>query len=127
MLNKIKLHTGDNAPDFTIKDVNGSEFRLSRFKGEKSVVLVFLRYLGCPLCQIALQELKNTHHEFTACNTEVVAFIQSPLSTILESGDSSVFPFRLIPDPGELIYKKYGVGRGNLLMVPQSILKAYQY
>jgi peroxiredoxin len=32
---------GKNAPDFIVTDVSGSEVRLSDFKGEKNVVLVF--------------------------------------------------------------------------------------
>ena len=39
----------------------------------------------------------------------------------------SAFPFRLIPDPGGSIYRKYRVGSGNLLMMPQSVLKAFAY
>ena len=32
---------GDNAPDFSVVDVSGNEIRLSDFKGEKNVVLIF--------------------------------------------------------------------------------------
>jgi cytochrome oxidase Cu insertion factor (SCO1/SenC/PrrC family) len=32
---------GDYAPDFSIIDVSGDEVRLSDFKGQKNVVLVF--------------------------------------------------------------------------------------
>lgn len=31
------------APDFELADVNGNSVRLSQFKGEKNVVLVFMR------------------------------------------------------------------------------------
>jgi len=127
MLKKTNLHVGDSAPDFVIADVNGDEFNLAEFKGKKSLVLVFLRYLGCTLCQIILQQFKNSYSEFYTKNAEVAIIIQSPASTIQESGDVNVFPFRLIPDPKELIYRQYGVGSGNLLMIPQSILKAFIY
>ena len=34
---------GDTAPDFTIKDVNGVELSLKKFKGQRNVLLVFSR------------------------------------------------------------------------------------
>jgi peroxiredoxin len=48
MVKKINLHVGDSAPDYVIADVNGDEFNLAEFKGKKSLVLIFLHYLGCP-------------------------------------------------------------------------------
>jgi cytochrome oxidase Cu insertion factor (SCO1/SenC/PrrC family) len=32
---------GENAPDFSLVDVSGDQVRLSDFKGEKNVVLIF--------------------------------------------------------------------------------------
>lgn len=34
-------NVGDNAPDFSLVDVSGNNVRLSGFKGEKNVVLIF--------------------------------------------------------------------------------------
>ena len=34
-------NVGDYAPDFSLVDVSGNEVKLSDFKGEKNVVLVF--------------------------------------------------------------------------------------
>lgn len=34
---------GDTAPEFTIKDVNGAELSLEKFKGQRNVLLVFSR------------------------------------------------------------------------------------
>ena len=34
---------GELAPDFELKDISGNTVRLSSFRGEKPVVLVFLR------------------------------------------------------------------------------------
>src|SRR5216110_920710 len=38
---KTQLKVGDNAPDFTLKGVNGKEVKLSRLKGKTTVVLAF--------------------------------------------------------------------------------------
>jgi cytochrome oxidase Cu insertion factor (SCO1/SenC/PrrC family) len=36
-----KVKVGDTAPDFTLRDQNGKEVKLSDFRGKKSVVLAF--------------------------------------------------------------------------------------
>ncbi len=41
MGNKVEINTP--APDFELADFNGRPFRLSDFRGEKQVVLVFNR------------------------------------------------------------------------------------
>jgi len=35
------LEVGDRAPDFTLPDTEGREFKLSEFRGKKNVVLAF--------------------------------------------------------------------------------------
>ena len=118
-----KLKAGVEAPDFTVQDANGAEYALSQFRGDKNVVLVFLRYAGCPICQLSLQELKNAIAEFEAKDAQVIAFVQSPATRLLDSGDVNAFPFPIIPDPDESIYKLYGVGSGGLgaLLAPDTL------
>lgn len=41
-----KITVGSPAPDFTLRDVQGSEVRLSHYRGKQIVVLVFLRGFG---------------------------------------------------------------------------------
>jgi cytochrome oxidase Cu insertion factor (SCO1/SenC/PrrC family) len=36
-----KVKVGDTAPDFTMRDQNGKEVKLSDFRGKKNVVLAF--------------------------------------------------------------------------------------
>lgn len=43
-MNNIEINK--TAPDFTMPDVNGKEFQLSQFKGEKNVYLVLNRGFG---------------------------------------------------------------------------------
>jgi peroxiredoxin len=123
-MNMPALSIGEKAPLFVIPDVNGVEFSLSEYAGKKNVVLVFLRYLGCPICQMTLADLKNEYGRFTAKDAEVVAFVQSPPETIRKSGDASAFPFRLIPDEDERIYKLYRVGVTNIFgLVNPNVLR----
>lgn len=40
-LERVKV--GDNAPDFTLEDIDGRKISLSDFRGKKNVILVFYR------------------------------------------------------------------------------------
>jgi peroxiredoxin len=42
-MNARIIAPGELAPDFELKDTNGSSIRLSSFRGSKIVVLAFLR------------------------------------------------------------------------------------
>jgi len=122
------LKVGQKAPDFTVTDAKGDKFTLSAFKGKSPVVLVFLRYAGCPICQLALHDIKDAYEDFAARGAVVAAFVQSPAESIKKSGDISIFPFRLIPDPNETIYKLYGVAAGSFIdmLNPQTVARGIQ-
>ncbi|HOX28216.1 MAG TPA: peroxiredoxin-like family protein [bacterium] len=121
----LVLKKGDVAPDFTIADSQGAPFSLADYRGGKSVVLVFLRYAGCPICQLALADLKESYPDFAAKNVEVAAFVQSPRETLDVKNIASAFPFRLIPDPDGRIYEQYGVGSGDFtsLIAPKTLIQ----
>jgi peroxiredoxin len=121
MAAKSHLKKGDIAPDFSIADASGATFSLSAYKDKKAVALVFLRYAGCPICQLALQDLKKAYGEFEAKNVVAAVFVQSPRERVAEA--ASEFPFHLIPDPEGEIYGLYGVGSGGLdaLLAPKTI------
>ena len=47
---QLKVKVGDPAPDFTLPSVAGEEITLSRFKGEKNVVISFVPAAWTPVC-----------------------------------------------------------------------------
>jgi len=44
-----KVQPGMSVPDFALKDVNGQDVRLSDFRNDKNVLLVFNRGVGVTL------------------------------------------------------------------------------
>jgi peroxiredoxin len=42
-MSSLLLQTGEFAPDFSLEDINGNSIRLSEYRGNKPVVLSFLR------------------------------------------------------------------------------------
>ena len=47
---QLKVKVGEPAPDFTLPSVAGEEITLSRFKGEKNVVISFVPAAWTPVC-----------------------------------------------------------------------------
>ena len=105
------IKIGDTAPDFTVKDVMGKKVELKSYH-PKSVLVVFLRYSGCPWCNLALHRLSMEYDLLVKNNCEVIAFIQSSAENVQENiykrhAHRPAFP--IIPDQERKIYKKYGV------------------
>jgi len=47
---RLKVHAGDQAPDFELTAIDGSRVRLSAFRGRKNVVLSFIPAAWTPVC-----------------------------------------------------------------------------
>lgn len=105
---------GSAAPAIHAVDGKGETFDLAAQAG-KTVVLVFLRHLGCPICRMEIAEWKRRVGEFHTLNAEVVVFVDSPDPSVQEFAKTSGAAFRIVADPEHKIYGAYGVERGSLL------------
>uniref|UniRef100_A0A7R9Z5A9 Thioredoxin domain-containing protein n=1 Tax=Pseudictyota dubia TaxID=2749911 RepID=A0A7R9Z5A9_9STRA len=146
------LGIGDMAPDFTLprvaidedqyssftvgSDTEGSQeedrklrtVSLSDFRGKK-VMLCFHRYASCPLCNMAIDELKGHYKKLAwASKLEVIKVFPTPkdsegwdwLKGGVESGDDEgenipvasmegKYPFIILSDDAEETYTSYSV------------------
>ena len=64
----MALKAGDMAPDFTLKDHNGNEFKLSDFRG-KQVLLSFHPLGWTGVCAQQMQSLEENFKTFESLNT----------------------------------------------------------
>jgi len=53
------VSVGEEAPDFTLEDMQGNQVTLSAARGKASTVLVFYRGYWCPFCAHQLAELRS--------------------------------------------------------------------
>lgn len=53
----LRLKPGDNALDFTIKDLQGKHHRLYDYLNGQKTVLLFYRGEWCPVCNLQLHSL----------------------------------------------------------------------
>lgn len=119
-----RLLTGQKAPDFTAQDVSGNKVSLSALD-HRYALLVFLRYSGCPWCNLAIHRLSLEYARFQDNDCSVVAFIQSEKAGVIDNiyGRHVVRPeFPIIADHQQKFYKLYGV-RPSLTTAARSITK----
>lgn len=112
MENNIVLKAGESAPGFATVDVNGNPVRLADYQGRGQVLVVFLRFAGCPLSRLYLQELRAAYDDFESAGITVMAILQSSKENIQKLRVKK-FPFLIIPDPEAKLYEIYGVGHAD--------------
>ena len=94
------LRIGEQAPQFSVKDIQGNLISLEDYLGKK-LMLCFFRYAGCPFCALVLQEIISRYPHWQKQGLNVVAFFQSPKETILKYPMKQNPPFPIIADPNK--------------------------
>ena len=67
----MALEVGDEAPDFTTRDENLEEFKLSSLRG-RNVLLVFYPLAFSPLCTKELVDITGQAEKYDAAGAEVI-------------------------------------------------------
>lgn len=106
---------GDLAPDFSIVDVSGNEVKLSYFKGEKSVILVFYANNSWHACREQLGELQEKILEIKILDGEIMAFATLGNQYDVKSTKSEKrITYTLVPTPNSRsVTDAFGVKKGR--------------
>ena len=96
------------APDFTLKDKNGSDVTLSQFKGKK-VVLYFYPKDNTPGCTRQACAFAASFDEFRQKNIEVIGISKDSVASHLRFAEKHSLPFILLADPELDAIQKYDV------------------
>ncbi len=105
-----RLEVGDRVPEFWTRDVNGTEVDSKKFK--QNTLIVFLRYAGCPWCNLAIYRLAHEHKLLKKNGCSVIAFVQSTEENIdknIVTRQESPLPFPIISDQQQDFYRLFGV------------------
>lgn len=117
----MAVSKGDKAPGFETEDQKGNMVRVP--SGRKTA-LMFMRYLGCPLCLHKMDEVKAKMDEFNAAGADVMVVVQSTSSRVKSFSDQKGVPFLLISDREKKFYQLYDVKAGGLgAMLSPNVLK----
>jgi peroxiredoxin Q/BCP len=100
------LAVGTKAPDFTAKDDQGHEIKLSALRG-KNVVLVFYPGDETPVCRAQLCEFRDNWDRAKAKNTLVLGVNPAGAGSHEKFREKNNLPFPLIVDAGQKIGEAY--------------------
>ena len=107
----MALETGQQAPDFTLRDQHGQEVSLSSFRGEKAVVVMFYPYAFSRVCTGELSDLRDRLADFATHDVALLALSCDPMFTLRAFADADDLKFPLLSDfwPHGAVAQSYGV------------------
>lgn len=112
------LNIGDKAPDFALKNVEGTIVSLSDYESEKGLVVVFTCN-HCPYAVLYEDRIIDLHNKYAAKGFPVVAINpndpevqpQDSFEKMRERAEEKNFPFHYLLDENQKIYPQYGATR----------------
>jgi len=96
------------APDFTLKDKDGSDVRLSDFAGKK-VVLYFYPKDNTPGCTRQACAFAGAYEEFKTKDAVVIGVSKDSVASHVKFAEKYELPFILLSDPELEAIQAYGV------------------
>ena len=102
------LEVGTKAPDFTLRDKEGNEIKLSDFLGKK-VVLYFYPKDNTPGCTRQACAFAGAYQGFLDKNVEVIGISRDSVASHQKFAEKYGLPFVLLSDPELVAIKAYDV------------------
>ena len=99
------------APKFRAIDVLGNKVNVTG-SGDGYLLITFLRYSGCPWCNLAIHRLALEYPQLKANNCQIIAFVQSEKDSVMKNiyERHDLQPqFPIIADHDMKYYKLYNV------------------
>jgi peroxiredoxin len=105
------------APDFTLKDLNGKVFKLSGQRGKP--VLLFFGTTWCPSCRKELPLYKGIYSNYANRGLEVIYInIMEPREKVARFVKANTLPFRILLDESGEVADDYEViGVPTIIMI----------
>jgi peroxiredoxin Q/BCP len=103
----MKLNIGEKAPDFTATIQDGSQIKLSDFKGKK-VILYFYPNDDTPTCTLESCNLRDNYPDLTGKGYEVLGISANDEKSHQKFINKYDLPFNLIADTDKSIHDAYG-------------------
>jgi peroxiredoxin (alkyl hydroperoxide reductase subunit C) len=107
----MPIEVGAEAPDFVLKDQNNQEVRLSGFRGQKSVLLVFYPLAFTGTCQGELCQVRDNLNDFVNDDVQVLTVSVDSSYSHKVWADREGYEFPLLADfwPHGAVAQAYGV------------------
>ena len=113
MKRSAPIGVGEQAPDFTLEDIQGNQVTLSATRGKLPTVLVFYRGYWCPFCAHQLSELRSLlkadeQVRVLAVSVDDHEKTKQLIDKIAADGNGAV-NFTMLSDPGHKVIDTYGL------------------
>lgn len=101
----------DPAPELNLRNVKGEPVSLQDFSG-RPVAVIFMRYVGCPVCQMETLEYRQQYQTLRDAGLELVMVFQSSVENLQQYAVQEALPFTVLSDPKAKAYKLWGADWG---------------
>ncbi|MET9362553.1 peroxiredoxin [Streptomyces sp. NPDC006632] len=107
----MAIEVGTKAPEFELKDNHGRTVKLSDFRGEKNVVLLFYPFAFTGVCTGELCELRDNLPKFVNDDTQLLAVSNDSIHTLRVFAEQEGLEYPLVSDfwPHGDVSRAYGV------------------
>lgn len=102
------MKTGEKAPDFTLKDLNGNDWRLADHAG-KTVVLLFYPGDNTPVCTAQLCSVRDHWSDYQATGAEVVGISTDSADSHKSFAGKHSLTLNLLADEKGEVVEKYAM------------------
>ena len=102
------MKTGENAPDFTLKDGDGNDWKLSEQRG-KTVVLLFYPGDNTPVCTKQMCSVRDNWEDYAKTGAEVVGISTDSAASHKDFAEKHELPLTLLSDEKGEVIEKYNV------------------
>ena len=103
----LKLDLNSPAPDFTLPDGEGKQWRLSEHRG-KVVVLLFYPGDETPVCTAQMCSVRDRWEDYVATGAEVVGISSDSVESHRKFSEHHNLPLRLLSDSDGEVSRLYG-------------------
>jgi peroxiredoxin len=104
-----RVAIGELAPDFELPDQNGETVRLSQYRGQRHVLLIFVRGDWCPFCHVTLRVYERERKRFQSRNVLVMAIGPDPVGVNKAMVERLGLDFKVLADDQYTTVGLYGI------------------
>jgi len=107
----MTVQVGSEAPDFTLRDSDGTPVTLSDFRGDKAVLVVFYPFAFSGVCTTELCAVRDDLGSYQNDRVQLLAISTDPVATLKAFAAAQGYQFPLLSDfwPHGDVARAYGV------------------
>lgn len=102
------MQIGENAPNFTLKDGDGNDWKLSEQRG-KIIALLFYPGDNTPVCTKQMCSVRDNWADYQATGAQIVGISTDSADSHKDFAAKYNFPFTLLADENGEVVGKYAV------------------